>query len=441
MRLEATSESEPGPGPLADATKTADGSRLALDRRARHLLWRHVSARSRCVTNPSVAALAALPRALASGKRLRRLLPRPRRGRRCDPRHGRSPACGSRIQGRADRLSGGRQDRVVDCPAVPEAPFVHLHVHSEYSILDGACRIPELARTGRRARDARRRAHRPRLARRRRSSSTGRPRKQGVKPIVGCEVYVTDDRRAQKKGNAHLTLLAQDNTGYAQPDQALEPRLPRGLLLQAARRLGAAPAARAGPDRALRLPLGPRLQGARGEPAEGRRSRARPPRADLRHATTSTSSSRTRTSRRSSGSTRTLVALARARDLPLVATGDVHYLRHEDARAHEALLCIQSGDTLKNPNHWKFDTDHFYFKSPEEMAQDFPGPRGRAPPHARGRRALQRRDRARPDPAAEVPGARRPRRVRLPRRALREGARAALRAHHAGAATSASSSS
>jgi DNA polymerase-3 subunit alpha len=59
--------------------------------------------------------------------------------------------------------------------------------------------------------------------------------------------------------------------------------------------------------------------------------------------------------------------------MPTVATGDVHYLRHEDARAHEALLCIQSGDSLKNPNHWKFETDHFYFKSPEEMALDFPG--------------------------------------------------------------------
>ena len=68
--------------------------------------------------------------------------------------------------------------------------------------------------------------------------------------------------------------------------------------------------------------------------------------------------------------------LARAAEtagLPLVATGDVHYLRHEDARAHEALLCIQSGDSLKNPNHWKFDTDQFFFKSPAEMALDFPG--------------------------------------------------------------------
>src|SRR5207237_3631787 len=69
-----------------------------------------------------------------------------------------------------------------------------------------------------------------------------------------------------------------------------------------------------------------------------------------------------------------LVELALCTGLPLVATGDVHYLRHEDALAHEALLCIQSGDSLKNPNRWRFDTDQFFFKSPAEMATDFPGP-------------------------------------------------------------------
>src|SRR6266571_7976508 len=68
-----------------------------------------------------------------------------------------------------------------------------------------------------------------------------------------------------------------------------------------------------------------------------------------------------------------LIALAEKANMPLVATGDVHYLRDTDARAHEALLCIQSGDSLKNPDHWRFDTDHFYFKSPQEMALDFPG--------------------------------------------------------------------
>ena len=65
--------------------------------------------------------------------------------------------------------------------------------------------------------------------------------------------------------------------------------------------------------------------------------------------------------------------LAAKRGLPLVATGDVHYLDATDAYAHEALLCIQSGDSLKNPNHWKFGTNEFYFKTPEEMALDFPG--------------------------------------------------------------------
>src|SRR5262249_37088005 len=68
-----------------------------------------------------------------------------------------------------------------------------------------------------------------------------------------------------------------------------------------------------------------------------------------------------------------LVELAEKRGLPTVATGDVHYLRHEDAQSHEALLCIQSGDSLKNPNRWRFETDQFFFKTPEEMALDFPG--------------------------------------------------------------------
>src|SRR5262249_53610395 len=67
-----------------------------------------------------------------------------------------------------------------------------------------------------------------------------------------------------------------------------------------------------------------------------------------------------------------LVQLAADAQPPLLATRDLHYLRPPDPRAHEALLCIQSGDSLKNPNHWRFDTDQFYFKTPAEMAADFP---------------------------------------------------------------------
>ena len=103
--------------------------------------------------------------------------------------------------------------------------------------------------------------------------------------------------------------------------------------------------------------------------------------------------------------------------MPLVATGDVHYLRHEDARVHEALLCIQSGDSLKNPNHWKFETDHFYFKTPEEMAADFPGQ------EAALRTTLEVAERCNVEielgrillPKFDTPGG--PRRVRVPRRA------------------------
>ena len=94
------------------------------------------------------------------------------------------------------------------------APFVHLHVHSEYSILDGACRIPDLvAKAGR--------LEMPAVSLTDHGSLAGvvelyrEARKEGVKPIVGCEVYVADDRRAQTKGYAHLTLLAESNEGYA----------------------------------------------------------------------------------------------------------------------------------------------------------------------------------------------------------------------------------
>src|SRR5579872_1838284 len=95
-----------------------------------------------------------------------------------------------------------------------QADFVHLHVHSEYSILDGACRIDDLV-----VRAAE--LEMPAVSLTDHGSMAGavqlwrRTRDTGVKPIVGCEVYVSNDRRAHEKGNAHLTLLARDNAGYA----------------------------------------------------------------------------------------------------------------------------------------------------------------------------------------------------------------------------------
>src|SRR4029453_11257970 len=93
------------------------------------------------------------------------------------------------------------------------APFVHLHVHSEYSILDGACRIPALAWKAAAL-------EMPAVTLTDHGSMAGAvdlhkaAREQGIKPIFGCEVYVVDDRRVQTKGYAHLTLLAADSVGY-----------------------------------------------------------------------------------------------------------------------------------------------------------------------------------------------------------------------------------
>src|SRR5512134_2972746 len=93
------------------------------------------------------------------------------------------------------------------------SPYVHLHVHSEFSILDGACRIPALA-----AKAAT--LEMPAVTLTDHGSLAGAvdlyraAHKQGIKPIVGCEVYVVDDRTALHKGHAHLTLLAESNEGY-----------------------------------------------------------------------------------------------------------------------------------------------------------------------------------------------------------------------------------
>ena len=251
------------------------------------------------------------------------------------------------------------------------APFVHLHVHSEYSILDGACRIPALA-----ARAAE--LEMPAVALTDHGSLAGavelyrEARKQGVKPLIGCEVYVADDRRAQTKGYAHLTLLAETNEGYGNliklsslgylEGYYYKPRVDWELL-----------AGHAAGIVALSGCLSGRVCKALEENRPGDAA------SDLDRLAQIFGRDRTYVEIQNAGLAEQarinpqLVDLAAAAKLPLVATGDVHYLRHEDARAHEALLCIQSGDSLRNPNRWKFDTDQFYFKAPAEMAQDFRG--------------------------------------------------------------------
>jgi DNA polymerase III subunit alpha len=252
---------------------------------------------------------------------------------------------------------------------VSEAPFVHLHVHSEYSILDGACRIPALA-----ARAAE--LEMPAVTLTDHGSLAGavelhrEAKKQGIKPIVGCEVYVTDDRCRQEKGYAHLTVLAESNEGYANlirlsslgylEGYYYKPRVDWELLERHAEGL---------------VVLSGCLSGRVAKALE--ETRPQDAAADLDRLVQIFGQDSTYVEIQNAGLepqqriNPQLAKLAEATGLPLVATGDVHYLMHEDARAHEALLCIQSGDSLKNPNHWRFDTDQFFFKTPAEMAQDF----------------------------------------------------------------------
>jgi DNA polymerase-3 subunit alpha len=252
---------------------------------------------------------------------------------------------------------------------VPEAPFVHLHVHSEYSILDGACRIPDLA-----ARAAE--LEMPAVALTDHGSLAGAVElyreagKQGIKPIIGCEVYVADDRRTQTKGYAHLTLLAESNAGYANliklastgflEGYYYKPRVDWELLAERSQGLIALSGCLSG--RVCKA-----LENGNRPEAETELSRLR----DIFGAANTFIEIQDAGLEVQKGINATLAEIAKDSGLPLVATGDVHYLRHEDARAHEALLCIQSGDSLQNPSHWKFDTDQFYFKSPAEMAADF----------------------------------------------------------------------
>ena len=249
------------------------------------------------------------------------------------------------------------------------AEFVHLHVHSEFSILDGACRIPDLA-----ARAAE--LEMPAVALTDHGSLAGavqlyqHAKKQGVKPLIGCEVYVCDDATRQEKGYAHLTLLAESNEGYGNliklasagylEGYYYKPRVDWNHLQVHAKGLVA-----------LSGCLSGRVCKALEE------SRPQDAASDLDRLAQVFGRENVYVEIQNAGLTEQarinplLAQLAADSGLPLVATGDVHYLRHEDARAHEALLCIQSGDSLKNEGRWKFDTDQFYFKTPAEMADDF----------------------------------------------------------------------
>ena len=180
------------------------------------------------------------------------------------------------------------------------------------------------------------------------------------------------DTEGGKKLYYHLTLLAENNDGLPEPHQARRARVPRGLLLQAARRLGAARAAPRGHHRHDRVPRRRRVAVAARRRRRTARSQAAARFQDIFGRDNffvelqdhGIPEQRQTSTRRCSRSRETLGA-------PLLATNDSHYTHRDDAEAHDALLCVQTGSTIDDPKRFKFDGDEFYLKTAAEMRDLF----------------------------------------------------------------------
>ncbi|HSR28867.1 MAG TPA: PHP domain-containing protein, partial [Actinomycetes bacterium] len=249
--------------------------------------------------------------------------------------------------------------------------FAHLHVHTEYSMLDGAARVDDLfaeaARMGM-----------PALAMTDHGQLFGAVdfylagQKHGVKPIIGVEAYLAPGSRFEKQRRdvaepySHLTLLAENQTGYANllrlvSAASLEgyfykPRMDRELFGRYGEGLIATSGC-LGSEVNQRLLKGDR-QGAAATLAEFR---------DLFGAGNYFVELHDHGLPEQRRVNPDLIALARDLGLPLLASNDLHYTRKADASPHEVLLCIQTGAVLADPKRFKLEAEEFYLKSPAEM--------------------------------------------------------------------------
>ncbi|MEP6599725.1 MAG: DNA polymerase III subunit alpha [Actinomycetota bacterium] len=260
--------------------------------------------------------------------------------------------------------------------------FVHLHVHTEYSMLDGAAKLPDLfAETARMGM--------PALAMTDHGNLFGaydfytKARAAGIKPIIGMEAYLTpgtsryERRRVRWAGGGdddvsgggaftHMTLLARTTAGMHNlfrlaSRSSLEgffykPRADRELLAQFADGLIGTTGCASGEIQTL-LRIGD-YERARASAAEFR---------DIFGAGNFYLELMDHGLDVETRAIEDLLRLGRDLDLPVIATNDSHYTHAEDADAHEVLLCVQSGKTMADPKRFKFDARDFYLKSPAEM--------------------------------------------------------------------------
>jgi DNA polymerase III subunit alpha len=249
---------------------------------------------------------------------------------------------------------------------------VHLHVHSEYSLLDGACKIDALAE---RAASY----DQPALALTDHGVMNGAvelftaARKHGIKPLLGCEVYVVDDHERRAPGRLdrfHLTLLAATPTGY----RNLVKLCSAGFLAGYQRGKPSVDLAQISAHADGVIALTGCLQSRFCQLLlDGQTDKARGHADDLMQAFGSEDvyfEVQKNGVAAQDQANEGIVRIAREVGRPLVGTGDVHYLRREDYSHHAALLCVQTKSTLSQPKI-SFDANEFYLRSSEEMARAF----------------------------------------------------------------------
>ena len=254
--------------------------------------------------------------------------------------------------------------------------FVHLHLHTEYSLLDGACRIKDIP-------EAVIAAGHSAVAMTDHGGMYGTMqfyrtcREKGIKPIIGCEVYVAPGSRfdrvpGREGGSHHLVLLCENETGYRNLTYMVSkaftegfysrPRVDldllrhhsEGLIALSACLSGEIPSALSAGDRDRAETIAKTYKQIFGKDhfyIELQNHGIAEERQILPE----------------------LYALARELDIPVVATNDVHYLRKSDARAQTVLMCIQTNTTLADGGRPGFETEEFYYKSTAEMERLFGG--------------------------------------------------------------------
>jgi len=257
---------------------------------------------------------------------------------------------------------------------VADQNFVHLHLHTEFSLLDGACRIDEVL-------DQAARLKMPALAVTEHGNMFSsvifhdHAKQRGVKPILGCEVYVAPGSRLTKTGTIgetanHLVLLAETNEGYHNLIKLVsagytegfyyKPRIDKELLAECAKGL-------IGLSSCLKGEVASEIRTGRERKALQAAAQFR----DILGAGNFFLEMQYQGIDEQLVVNKGLIPIARELNMPLVATNDVHYLTHGDHHPHDILLCIGTGKTVNDRERLRYHGDQFYLKTPAEMCQVF----------------------------------------------------------------------